>query len=213
MFVTAGRIRPATSDDVAAIAAIQHTDPSPSILGLAGSRERGQRLGTVLVEAAGVTDPERPTVVDELGGRILGFAQYSIGASDEFPITAELAIRVARALGPRVLVLGPRLKARKAVELAVPPESLYLSELQVGSDARGRGVGGELLDWVEREAAASGAELMSLITDIGNPARRLYERHGFQVIETRRDARFRRYTGQEGRVLMTKRIENAPLSS
>ena len=38
----------------------------------------------------------------------------------------------------------------------MPPESIYLSELQVGSDARGRGVGGELLDWVEREAEVDG---------------------------------------------------------
>ncbi len=118
-------------------------------------------------------------------------------------------MRVVRALGPQALLLGPRLKARRAVALPIPRESFYLSELQVRSDRRGRGVGGELLTWVECEAEASSCRLMSLITDIGNPARRLYERHGFRVADTRRDERFERFTGQEGRVLMTRALAAA----
>ncbi len=210
--MTTANIRPATPHDAAAIVAIQHTEPSPAILGLAGSRERGQRLGAALVKTAGVTDLRRPTVVYEARGEVVGFAQYSIGPSDDVPLSWTLVMRVVRALGPRVVFLGPRLKARKAVELPVPPESFYLSELQVRPDLRGRGVGGELLAWVEHQAEASDARLMSLITDIGNPARRLYERHGFEVIETRRDERFQHFTGQEGRVLMTKRVERATSS-
>lgn len=210
--MTAVKIRLATTQDVAAIAAIHHTEPSPSILGLAGSRKRGQRLGAALIKTMGVTDIGRPTVVYEERGHVVGFAQYSIGASDDVPLSWTLAMRVVGALGPRVVFLGPRLKARKAVALPVPPESFYLAELQVRPDLRGRGVGGELLTWFEREAEASGARVMSLVTDIGNPARRLYERHGFQVIETRRDERFHRFTGQGGRVLMTKRVERAASS-
>ena len=38
------------------------------------------------------------------------------------------------------------------------------------------------------------------------PARRLYDRHGFQVVETRTDRAYERYTGIEGRVLMVKDV-------
>ncbi len=39
-----------------------------------------------------------------------------------------------------------------------------------------------------------------------NPARRLYERHRFRVVETRTDADYERYSGVEGRVLMVKEL-------
>jgi ribosomal protein S18 acetylase RimI-like enzyme len=45
---------------------------------------------------------------------------------------------------------------------------------------------------------------MSLATTIGNPAQRLYERHGFEVTERRTDAGYERMTGRAGRVLMVR---------
>jgi len=48
--------------------------------------------------------------------------------------------------------------------------------------------------------------LMSLTTHIANPARHLYERHGFRVVETRTDPDYERYTGIEGRVRMAKEL-------
>jgi len=47
---------------------------------------------------------------------------------------------------------------------------------------------------------------MSLTTHTSNPARRLYERHGYRVVETRTDPAYERYTGIEGRVLMVKEL-------
>jgi ribosomal protein S18 acetylase RimI-like enzyme len=47
---------------------------------------------------------------------------------------------------------------------------------------------------------------MSLTTHTANPARRLYERHGFWVVETRTDTDYERYTGIEGRFLMVKEL-------
>ncbi len=47
---------------------------------------------------------------------------------------------------------------------------------------------------------------MSLITTTTNPARRLYERHGYRVVETRADAAYERYTGIAGRYLMVKEL-------
>jgi len=42
--------------------------------------------------------------------------------------------------------------------------------------------------------------------DTVNPARRLYERHGFGVVETRTDPTYERYTGIAGRHLMVKEL-------
>lgn len=44
---------------------------------------------------------------------------------------------------------------------------------------RGRGLGGRLLDALTKEAVGSGVARISLSVSTGNPARRLYERHGF----------------------------------
>ena len=48
---------------------------------------------------------------------------------------------------------------------------------------------------------------MSLSTNTANPARRLYERHGFRIVETRTDSTYERLTGIEGRHLMVKALE------
>lgn len=45
---------------------------------------------------------------------------------------------------------------------------------------------------------------MALTTTTANPARRLYERHGYRVVETRTDTVYERYTGIQGRHRMVK---------
>jgi hypothetical protein len=45
---------------------------------------------------------------------------------------------------------------------------------------------------------------MSLSTGIDNPAQRLYERLGFQILATKRDAEYTHYAGSPGRVFMAK---------
>ena len=47
---------------------------------------------------------------------------------------------------------------------------------------------------------------MSLVTTVVNPARHLYERQGFKVVETRTDAEYERMTGIPGRNLMVKEL-------
>ncbi len=47
---------------------------------------------------------------------------------------------------------------------------------------RGHGVGEELLVALVERARASGYEALSLSVEPGNPARKLYERHGFEVV-------------------------------
>ena len=56
-----------------------------------------------------------------------------------------------------------------------------IPELSIWVDAghRGRGIGGSLLEGAIREARARGRSAISLSVEDGNPAVRLYERHGF----------------------------------
>ena len=51
---------------------------------------------------------------------------------------------------------------------------------------------------------AYGAAHLSLTTRSDNPARRLYERNGYTVIEERTGRRYARMTGTPGRILMVK---------
>ncbi len=196
--------RMALATDIDRIVEIQHSEPSPAILGLAGDVAHGRRFGAALVKTMGVTDPVRPYVVCETKGLVVGFAQYSIGESDDMPMNFRLIANVVRALGFRVFSMRPRLVARKAVRIEVPSSSFYIGEIQVHPSQRGSGIGAQLLQWLDAEATRQHTPMMSLITDIENPARRLYERLGFAAVETRVDKNFERYTARTGRVLMTK---------
>ncbi len=53
---------------------------------------------------------------------------------------------------------------------------------------RGHGVGDELLQALCEKAKAAGYERLSLSVEPGNPARKLYERHGFEVVDEGDDA-------------------------
>jgi GNAT superfamily N-acetyltransferase len=53
---------------------------------------------------------------------------------------------------------------------------------------RGHGIGDELLDSLLEKAQAAGYKRLSLSVEPGNPARKLYERHGFQVVDEGDDA-------------------------
>jgi GNAT superfamily N-acetyltransferase len=53
---------------------------------------------------------------------------------------------------------------------------------------RGLGIGDELLKALSRKAQSGGYERLSLSVEPGNPARQLYERHGFEVVDEGDDA-------------------------
>ena len=48
---------------------------------------------------------------------------------------------------------------------------------------RGHGIGDELLQELIAKARAAGYDRLSLSVEPGNPARKLYERHGFAVVD------------------------------
>jgi ribosomal protein S18 acetylase RimI-like enzyme len=66
------------------------------------------------------------------------------------------------------------------------PRTLGVSLLAVDPAWRNHGVGGALLRFAELEAHGARLERIALDVIANNPARRLYERHGFVVVRTYR---------------------------
>ena len=192
-------VRSARLDDLDALVAIQHSDPTPEMIGLAGSRERARRA---LAHSDGILDPTRPVVLIEGAIGPVAFLAYSIGPTDSGALTPSLVVRAVAALGPGVLGLPRRLAARRAVRLVAPEDSLYIAELHVHPDHRGQGLGSQLLSWSSHRCVELGLEQRSLITGTANPAIHLYMRHGFTITATATDAMYERIFGQAGRVLM-----------
>jgi ribosomal protein S18 acetylase RimI-like enzyme len=89
----------------------------------------------------------------------------------------------------------------------MPADSCKLIELHVDPARRGQGIGAVLLDAV---IALAGDRPVSLTTRIDNPARHLYERHGFAVVEEKRNASYEARTGSPGRVLMVRPVPFSP---
>lgn len=66
-----------------------------------------------------------------------------------------------------------------------PASELYLETMAVHPAARGRGVGGALLGFAEREARRRGRATLSLYCIRDNPrARALYVRHGYRLVHS-----------------------------
>lgn len=198
------RIRSGTAADVPELARLMYLQPSREAVGLAGSAENGRRFQEELLHR-GLRQRDTCVLVAEDGAELLGFAIVSDG-SDVPPLRAIVPMGV-RAMG----VLGAaragwRSSARLAVDIRPPPRGLHLTELQVRPDRRGQGTGDRLLREVEAEARRRGCAHISLTTGSCNPARRLYERHGYEVTATRSSARYTRLTGIPGRVLMVKSL-------
>ncbi len=81
----------------------------------------------------------------------------------------------------------------------------YIETIEVVAEARGRGVGGELLRRVEDSARTAGVKLIWLHVDAENaPAIRLYEAHGY-----RREGREEHYYARNRAALVYAR----PLAS
>lgn len=116
-----------------------------------------------------------------------------------------LAFHAIRIIGPfGIFRLLPRLRARERLNMKRPDNAYHISELHVDQALRGQGIGGALLDYAEQQARAGGHVKMSLETTTSNPARRLYERHGFRIVDQRTDPKYKEMTGVDGRIQMIK---------
>ena len=198
-------IRKATPRDTNRIAEIVSGEPGQEAVGLTGSVELARQFGIAMVRLPNSPMGWKRTVVGEANGRVVGIVQA--GDAPDFVVTPRLVYLATRVFGPLKLVrLLPRLRARGRVQPKRPRGAYHVAEMDVHPSFRNQGIGGALLDHAEAEARAGGCTLMSLTTTTINPARRLYERHGFRVVETKTDAAYERYTGIEGRHLMVKEL-------
>ncbi len=196
--------RNATAEDTRRIAEIMYSEPPEEAVRVAGSVDGARAMGFVMVREGmqgwqrsvlGVMNDE-PLVVLQAGSQFGGI-----------DVTPGLLFQALKILGPvRAIRALPWLRALRRVNPKAPADSYYIAELHTHPEQRNRGLGGALLDYAEVQAREEGHQQMSLITTVVNPARRLYERHGFRVVETRTDPTYARYTGIAGRYLMVKEL-------
>jgi ribosomal protein S18 acetylase RimI-like enzyme len=179
-------------------------EPGPEALGLTGSVKAGRRLGMGVYQIRPFTEAWQQTTLAEAGGEVVGVLM-SGSQVESLGLSAALVWMALRALGPLGLLrFRPRINARSRVQPRSVEGAYHIGELDVDPRYRNRGIGGALLGLAETEARNGGYAQMSLTTTTSNPARHLYERHGFRVVETKTDAEYERYTGIQGRVLMVK---------
>jgi len=197
--------RRATPADTERIAEIIHGEPAQETVRiLYGSVERARAMGYVLVRMPGSAQGWDRSVVGELGGEVVAVLQAGqrVGGIKVTPKLALKAIRILGLLG--AIGILPKIRAQSRVNAEAPSGAYYISELHVHPRHRKRGIGGAALDYAEAQARRLGHRLTTTTT---NPARRLYERHGFRVVETRTDPEYERHTGIPGRHLMVKELE------
>jgi ribosomal protein S18 acetylase RimI-like enzyme len=197
-------IRKARVDDTEHIAAIIHGEAGQEATAIAGSEEAAIAFGMAMARLPNGPQSWKHSIVADLDGGVAGVLQTNAGG--DFSITPSLALLAVRIAGLGIFAVVPRLMARKRVDIPPPEGSYHIAELHTHPALRNRGIGGALLDYAEREARWAGHQRMSLNTTTVNPARRLYERHGFRVVETRTDAKYERITGIPGRHLMVKEM-------
>ena len=198
-------IRPASRSDIHAISRIMNYPPEPPSATMLGS-VRASKLGDILVKA-GINLKIEDSFVAVASGTVVGVIECG-GRS--VPGTGTVSLlkllpQIVLALGPKLPTALSGMRARDRVGFTPLPNAFAVVELYVDEAARGRGIGGKLLDHAESLAEGKWPR-MCIETGIDNPARRLYERHGFQVIETKTDDAYERLTGSPGRVLMVKNL-------
>lgn len=170
-------VRPATPADApfaapliqATIGAIGH-----ALTGEAADREAARVIAHFFAQPGNRLSAENTLLLEE-GGEPLGLAVLYPG--DRAAALDEPFRRRLRALG-----LPDRIDPEAA------PGELYLDTLAVAPRARGRGLGGLLLEAGVARAGALGLPRVGLLVEDGNPAARLYARHGFLATGRRRVA-------------------------
>lgn len=148
----------------------------------------------------------RHTEIAELDGRPVGLLQ---AGGSSMRVTPGLVIDALRAVGPAAVRLPFRLRVADRVSPPKPAGAFVVSEVHVVAAYRGRGIGGALLERAEARARREGAAVMALHTLVTNPARRLYERHGYVATAEVTDPAFERLTGVRGNVLYVKDLRRS----
>lgn len=199
--------RPATKADIEKIVEIMIGEPNQvstqigmRMFGIQTMSQAKRLFGTM----AKSSENWRFTTLAETNGEVVGILQVSEGS---LHMTPRLMITAVLLYGPFFMrKLMPRIQLQQRVQTEPLADAYKIAELHVAPSCRGVGIGSKLLDYAEQEARAAGYSQMALQTWVTNPARQLYERHGFQVVDTRTDAEFEQLTGTPGNYLMVKEL-------
>ncbi len=198
--------RHARHDETGRIAEIMFRDPPQEAVSICESVDRARRFCYAQVGVSGLGMGWDRTVFAVLDGEPVTVLQAGsqIGG---ISVTPALVWHTLRILGPvRAIRSLPFLSATRRVTAPAPAGSYHIVELHTHPDFRNRGLGKATLEYAEEQAREESAPSMSLVTTVVNPARHLYERQGFEVVETRTDAVYERMTGIPGRNLMVKEL-------
>jgi ribosomal protein S18 acetylase RimI-like enzyme len=199
-------IRAAKRSDIAAISRIMNRPPEPPLAKMVGTR-RATKLGDILVRA-GISLKLEDAFVAVLAGTASGVVECGGRSGPGAGVGAYLKLipQIVPALGTALPRAVHGMWLQRRVEFEGLPDAFAVVELYVNETMRGRGIGGKLLDFAEERAARGNWLRMCLETGVSNPARRLYERHGFHVVQTKLDSEYERLTGSPGRILMVKEL-------
>ncbi len=198
--------RPARHDETDRIAEIMFGEPPQEAVRVCESTERARRFCYMQVKTPELGLGWDRTVLALLEGEPVTVLQAGtqLGAMS---ITPRLVWQTIRILGlPRTIRSLPYISAQRRVNAPAPEGSYHIAELHTHPDRRNRGLGRAALEYAEEQARKECAPSMSLVTTVINPARHLYERQGFRVVETRTDVEYERMTGIPGRNLMVKEL-------
>jgi ribosomal protein S18 acetylase RimI-like enzyme len=198
--------RPAHHDETDRIAEIMFGEPPQEAVRVCEGVERARRFCYMQVKTPTLGMGWDRTVFGMLGDEPVTVLQAGrqIGGMS---VTPALVWNTLRILGPvRTVRSLPFLSAMRRVNAPAPEGSYHIAELHTHPDHRNKGLGKAALEYAEAEAREEGVATMSLVTTVINPARHLYERQGFKVIETRTDVEYERMTGIPGRNLMVKEL-------
>ena len=200
-------IRLGSPPDVGALSDLMFADPPREAIVLAGGLDNARRFEAELLEGA-LQIPNSVVLVAVERDAPVGFAWVSDGS--DVPSLRQVAVVAVRAMGVAgALGAAWPASARLGVDMSPPEGGRNLTELHVHPDHRGRGIGCALLEAAVAYARNERAAHVSLTTGSTNPARRLYERQGFEVVRERTSRRYARLTGIPGRLLMLKDLESA----
>ena len=91
------------------------------------------------------------------------------------------------------------------------PDEVHLLNLSVDAPVQGRGMGGQMLDWLMTDVMHRGAAAMLLEVRPSNiPGLRLYERMGFQRIGLRKGYYPPQHGVREDAIVMRRRFDAPP---
>ena len=186
-------VRPATEGDLDAMVEVMFAEPGVEQVAFMPTIAGARRFSRAAWRIAGIDE----FVCAEDDGVVVGFAWVSergVSLRDG----ARAAVEGWGPTGPIRLVVKAWPRQRVEIPMPLGPK---LVELQAHPSRRGTGVGTRLLEHV---LDAVGRRPLSLTTRIDNPARHLYERHGFVVAAEKVNASFERRTGSPGRVLLVR---------